>query len=181
MSDRVAVEPEKARARGIEATLRYNPGNDLNLWLSYTRASAEDRIDGDWRPRSWDQRHSISSGVIWNRGPWSVSGTVLWHSGWQTTLLPTTIAEDEQPDLQRNGDQLPDFVSVDFRVSRTWEWPQQSFTLFLEVTNALNRDNVGAYEYELEEDEVIGGFSATAEEETLLPRVPSLGFLWRFN
>ena len=181
MSDRVEVTPEKARARGIEATLRYNPGNDLNLWLSYTRASADDRIDGDWRPRSWDQRHSISSGVIWNRGPWSVSGTVLWHSGWQTTVLPATIAEDEQPDLQRNGDQLPEFISVDFRVSRTWEWSQQSLTLFLEVTNMLNRDNVGAYEYELEEDEENGGFIVIAEEETLLPLVPSLGLLWRFN
>lgn len=181
MSDRVEVAPEKARARGIEATLRYNPGDELNLWLSYTRASADDRIDGDWRPRSWDQQHSISSGVIWHRGPWSVSGTVLWHSGWQTTLLPATIVEDEQPDLRRNDDQLPEFISVDFRVSHMWEWSQQSLTLFLEVTNALNRDNVGAYEYELEEDDENGGFTVIAEEETLLPLVPSLGLLWRFN
>jgi outer membrane receptor protein involved in Fe transport len=181
MSDRVVVVPEEARARGIETTLRYRPHDNLNLWLSYTRASADDKIDGRWRQRGWDQRHTVSSGIVWDYRQWLFSGSLFWHSGWQTIALPTYVGEDEQPQLYRNKDRLPQFLSMDFRVSRTWEWPRQTFMVFLEVTNATNRENVGAYEYELKEDEENGGFFVIAEEETLLPLVPSLGFQWSFN
>jgi outer membrane cobalamin receptor len=181
MSDRVAVVPESARSRGIETTLRYQHHDNLKLWLSYTRASADDKIEGRWRQRGWDQRHTVSSGVVWNYQHWLFSGSLLWHSGWQTTALPAYIGEDERPQLRRNDERLPHFLSLDIRVSRTWEWPRQAFVVFLEVTNATNRQNVGAYEYELEEDEENGGFFVIAEEETLLPLIPSIGLRWTFN
>ncbi len=106
---------------------------------------------------------------------------MLWHSGWQTTLLPATVGEDELPSLRRNADRLPDYLSLDLRIARTWRWQEQSLSLFFELTNASNRDNVGAYEYDVEEDEENGGYVLLPEAVTLLPRIPSLGVRWTFN
>jgi outer membrane receptor protein involved in Fe transport len=180
-SDRVAVDPSRARSRGIELSMAYQPTQQLNGWLAYTHAYADDELNEAWVKRTRDQRHTLSSGVAWEPGSWSLSAAVLWHSGWQTTLLPPAIGEDELPTLRRNADRLPDYLSLDLKVSRTWRWPQQSLTLFFELTNALNRDNVGAYEYDVEENEEDGGFFLPKEPVTLLPRIPSLGVHWTFN
>ena len=161
--------------------MAYQPADRLNSWLSYTYASAEDELDDRWVSRGWDQRHTISSGVVWEPGNWTLSGAVLWHSGWQTTVLPPEVDEGEQPSLSRNGDRLPQYLSLDLKISRVWQWPQQTLTVFLELTNTTNRQNVGAYEYDVEENEEGDGFLLPREPVTLLPRIPSLGLRWTFN
>ncbi len=180
-SDRIPVVPDSARAKGVELSLAYQPSTWLNGWLGYTYAYAEDEIDGRWVSRGWDQRHTLSTGLAWEPGPWTLSASLLWHSGWQTTLLPPSVGEGELPSLRRNADRLPNYFSLDLRVSRTWRWQDQSLSVFLELTNALDRDNVGAYEYDVEEDEVNGGYLLPREPVTLWPRIPSLGVRWTFN
>jgi outer membrane receptor protein involved in Fe transport len=180
-SDRVEVAPSKARARGLEFSFAYQPVDSLNTWMSYTHAYADDELNGRWVQRGWDQRHTVSSGVVWEPGNWSLSAAVLWHSGWQTTVLPEMVGEDELPALQRNADRLPDYISLDLKVSRTWDWPRQSLTVFFELTNATDRENIGAYEYDVEENEEEGGYFLPREGVTLLPRIPSLGVRWTFN
>lgn len=180
-SDRIEVAPSRARSRGVELTFAYQPAQRLNAWLSYTHAYAEDELDDHWENRGWDQRHTISSGIVWEPGNWTLSASVLWHSGWQTTLLPPAIGEDELPTLERNGDRLPEYFSLDLKVSREWLWRDHRLSVFLELTNTTYRDNVGAYEYDVEEDEESGGYLLPSEPVTLLPRIPSLGFRWTFN
>ena len=180
-SDRVAVSPEKARAQGLELSMVYQPVAWFNTWLGYTHAYADDELDGSWVKRGWDQRHTVSGGMAWEPGSWTLSAALLWHSGWQTTALPTSLSQDEVPNLRRNSDRLPNYFSLDLRIARTWRWQDQSLSLFLELTNSLNRDNVGAYEYDVEEDEENGGYFLPREPVTLLPRIPSLGVRWTFN
>lgn len=180
-SDRVAVLPEKARSRGVEVSFAYQPVDAFNAWLGYTHAYADDQLNGRWVQRGWDQRHTLSAGMAWEPGPWSLSAAALWHSGWQTTLLPESLSEGEQPLLDRNADRLPEYLSLDLRIARRWDWPDQSLTVFFELTNSLNRDNVGAYEYDVEIDEESGGYLLPREPVTLLPRIPSLGVRWTFN
>lgn len=180
-SDRVPVMPEKARARGIEVSLAYQPVAWFNSWLGYTHAYADDDLHGSWVQRGWDQRHTVSLGMAWEPGNWTVSGALLWHSGWQTTLLPPALSADQLPQLERNADRLPDYASLDLRIARTWRWQDQSLSVFFELTNTLNRENVGAYEYDVEEDEVTGGYLLPREAVTLLPRIPNLGLRWTFN
>jgi outer membrane receptor protein involved in Fe transport len=180
-SDRIAVAPSRARSRGVELTLAYERQPGFSSWLSYTHAYAEDKLDGSWVERGWDQRHTVSAGLVWEPGNWSLSAAVLWHSGWQTTLLPPTLDEGELPSLDRNGDRLPDYLSLDLRISRAWHWPNQTLTVFLELTNATNRSNAGAIEYDVEENEEEDGFLLIGEPVTLLPRIPSLGIRWTFN
>ena len=168
-------------AEGLEATIRFNPNPDLNLWLSYTRSNAEDYLAGQWQPRSWDQEHTASGGAIWNFGDWSVSAAMIWHSGWQTTALPATVPSLDPLLLRRNGKRLKPYFSLDARVSRTWTWPNQTLTLFAELTNLTNRANIGAVEHSLEEDEDIGGYLIDSEDVNLLPLVPSIGIQWKFH
>lgn len=179
-SDRIEVAPSKARAQGVEFTLRYERDEALDLWLSYTYSDVEDYIDGQWTPRVWDQGNTVSAGAIWQNEAWSLSGTLLWHSGWRTTTLPRFIPSDEPPQLARNRDRLAYYLSIDVRLSRTWNIGDQSFVLFAEVTNLTNRHNVGGVEYDVEETEAGDGFLLTSSDETLIPLVPSIGFQWRF-
>ncbi|MGD8833086.1 MAG: TonB-dependent receptor, partial [Pseudomonadales bacterium] len=91
-SDRIPVAPEKARARGVEVSLAYQPGEALRTWMSFTHAYADDELRDSWVKRGWDQRDTVSAGITFSPGHWVFSGAVLWHSGWQTTLLPPVIA-----------------------------------------------------------------------------------------
>jgi outer membrane receptor protein involved in Fe transport len=179
-SDRVEVAPSRARARGVEFSLAYEPSTNVGLWGSYTHAYADDRLEDAWVPRGWDQRHTVSAGVAWHPGNWTFSAAALWHSGWQTTVLPAAVAEDEDPILERNADRLPEYFSLDLRVAREWRWAEQRLTVFFELTNATHRKNVGAYEYDVEEAEG-GGYVLPREPVTLLPRMPSLGVRWNFR
>jgi len=180
-SDRVAIAPEKARSRGLELSLTYQPGSRFNSWASYSYASSDDRVNGQWQPRSWDQTNTLSTGFIWTPGDWSLSMSLLWHSGWRTTKLPAALPIGSAPDLARNDDELPDFVSLDARVARTWRFNRQSLTVFAEVTNLLDLTNVGAYEYDIEEDDAAGDYLVSPERVPLLPRVPSIGVRWSFD
>ncbi len=177
-SDRFLIEPERARTRGIETTLRYQNDANMHAWLTLSFGEAEDRIDSRWEPRTWDQGASVSAGVIYDGPKWTLAAALQWHEGWRTTDLPTRVAEDVQPLLQRNDARLKDYLTLDLEVSRTWRWKNQSLTAFLEVTNALARRNVGGIEYDIEEDG--DDFILLPQEETLLPLVPSLGLRWRF-
>ena len=179
-SDRVEIAPRSGRARGFETTLKYEPNDQFVAWLTYTQADVEDHIAGEWEPRSWDQGETVSAGLSWRRGPWTIGATLLWHDGWRTTALPEVIAEDEVPSIRRNRGRLRDYISLDLQVNRKWEWEHQSLTAFLEITNLLSRRNVGGVEYDVEEDEDAGVFLLTTSDEELLPLVPSIGIRWQF-
>ncbi len=178
-SDRFEVTPAKARAQGIEVTLRYEPNDDFSAWLTLTESDVEDRVAGRWEPRVWDQGNSMTAGGVWIRGGWQFSTSISWHDGWRTTRLPSEVEAGAVLSLARNKHRLRDYFSLDLQISRTWETRTQSFTAFLELTNALNRHNVGGIEYDIEETEE-GGFELDPSDETLMPLVPSIGVRWSF-
>jgi len=178
-SDRIALAPEKARARGFELSISGNPDASLRSWFTYSYANAEDRIDGEWQARGWDQEHSVSAGFAWTPGNWTFSAAMLWHSGWRTTSLPDSIESGELPELQRNSTRLPGYFSLDASVARTWHRENQSITLFAEVINLTDHRNIGAYEYDFEA--TTDGYAISREPFTLLPMVPSIGIRWTFD
>ena len=179
-ADRIDLRPSEARAQGVEVSVRYRPGRALEAWLTYSRAAAEDRVDSSWRRRRWNQFQSASAGAVWNRPLWSVSVALLWHTGWQTTRLPEVIAVD-QDRPSWNDERLPAFASLDARVSRTWEWPSHSLTLFAEGSNVLNRRNVSAIDYELASEQGSNVFAVSREYVPTFPFVPSIGLVWEFD
>jgi outer membrane receptor protein involved in Fe transport len=202
--DRVRLEAESARARGIELTLEYRGKGELNWWASYTWAKVTDRIHGMNQRRSWDQRHAVQAGMAWQRGLWEVGLAISVHSGWPTTGMTLGMppgddvdelvngnhdgeeageSEDEDDYFPmpgpRNAEQLGTFATLDFRVSREFPVGLGRLSGFFEVSNATNRRNECCVDYDLDEDEH-GNVFLDGAVDFWLPIVPALGILWEF-
>ena len=106
---------------GVEIRAGSESGARFPWWISYVRSSVEDRIDGAWAPRSWDQPHAARFlvGASWGNG-WfaSVAGTA--HTGWPTTpvtaegvLRPDGSIEVETTIGARNTARFPVYARLD--------------------------------------------------------------------
>lgn len=187
--DRVEIAPRRASASGLEALLERSAGGRWGWTLGYALASVEDEIDGEWVPRSWDQRHSLRFSVNRRLGErWNVNLAGIYHSGWPTTPVAAHTEPGPAgslvvvPDLgARNSDRLPAFQRLDARLARRVSLPSGgSLTAFFEVMNLLNHRNLrgfSGFDFELQGD---GTVLVDPQEETWLPRIPSFGVTWSF-
>ena len=151
-------------------------------------ASTEDDIDGDWQPRSWDQRHAVTFGLnLALPRAWNVSVAGTYHSGFPTTDLAAELVEDDEGELEvepvlgpRNGSRYPPYHRLDLRVTKQLPTRRGELALVLEVSNLLNRRNVCCiedFEFEISDD---GSVTVIREEGYWAPIIPSLGIRWRF-
>ena len=148
----------------------------VSAWLGYAWSWAEDRFGGRIEPRSWDQRHAVTAGVRWSRGPWDVALTETYHSGWPTTRVLLT---GETAVLgPRNAERLGGFNAIDLRVTRTFALSRGALDVFFEASNLLSRENPCCVEYSVEDDD--DELRLDRELHTWLPLVPSVGVLWRY-
>lgn len=180
--DRVRVAPSGARAEGVEVLLRWEPQGQWRAWLGYTWSQARDSIDGRWVPRSWDQKHAINAGVGWARGPWSVTVTDTFHTGWPITKLSLATAADGslQPSVgERNAARVGDYNSLDLRVTRTYALARGALDVYFEATNLFSRENECCIQYTTT-TAADGSVVLREEMEHWLPLVPSIGVLWRY-
>jgi outer membrane cobalamin receptor len=186
--DRVRVMPDYGRGRGIEILLKQTGRSRLSWWLSYSVASAEDHIDGDMVPRSWDQRHAASFGLNLDLPRrWNLNLAGTYHSGWPTTEINVVEIEDEEGETEsvpvlgpRNAARYPSFLRLDMRVSKTYVYRRSQLRLFLEVINLTNRENICCVEDVEVSEQVDGQPLLVIEERTWAPIVPSLGLHWQF-
>lgn len=180
--DRVMIDAERSEAQGIEVMLRLRPHGAWSGWLGYTWSQVRDRVDGRDVPRSWDQPHAVSLGVVWASGPWTVTLADSYHTGWPTTPLEL-IDVNGVPELvteRRNTDRFDYFNTLDFRVTRTFALPRGALDVFVEVDNAIDRENPCCSEYEFGQADD-GTTTVTQHVDSWLPLVPSAGVLWRFG
>jgi hypothetical protein len=187
-ADRILVEPEGGRSRGVELTVRRDGHERIGWWASYAWSRAEDVIDGADVPRSWDQRHAVSFGLDLRlpRG-WNVNLGGVFHSGWPTTAVTGVLAGNggDEPDVElvlgpRNGGRYPDYYRLDLRAGKTFTTRGGEITIVLEVLNLTDRENLCCVEdftYEVSDD---GEVVVIPEYGTWAPLVPSLGVQWRF-
>lgn len=179
--DRVMIDPDSARAYGIEALLRLRPHGSWSGWLSYAWSRAEDRIDGRDVPRSWDQRHALTLGVVWSKGPWTVSLANSYHSGWPRTPLRVEFGAGV-PRVSsgvRNRDHFGSYNSLDLRVTRVFALSRGVLDVFAEVTNATSKANACCVQYRSHVNES-GSVHYESDVDSWLPLVPSVGVLWRY-
>lgn len=178
--DRVAVDPQRARARGADLSVHRQLGDRAALRLHYGYMDAEDRLDGDWVPRRWSQRHSAGTVLSWQSNVLVAALAVNWHSGWRGATLPPEVAAGTVlgvADVLNNAT-LEDYLSVDASVRRTWRVGRSDVTIFASVTNVTGRDNLAGIDYDAEaEDDIV---YLEPETETLIPMVPSVGVLISF-
>ncbi len=164
------------RVYGLEAMLRLRPGRvPLLAWLSYTLQRAERRDSpGDaWYTSPWDQPHVLTL----------VLGAVLPH-GWEAGLRARYTSGSPEPRVtgalydadhdvaltwvdRANPSRLPDFFSLDLRVSKRFRWGPVDLQVIAEVLNATNQSNVESRIYSFDR--------RSSVPVTGLPILPSVG------
>jgi hypothetical protein len=181
--DRVVIAPEHGRARGAEVLVARSHAPEsltgaLTWWLGYSWSIAKERESGAEVLRSWDQTHALSAGANWSTQHWNASLGFIQRSGWPTTAV---TLEGRKPlplvaALGRNAVRTAPYRSLNVRVARDFALDHSSLSVFLEVANALARDNPCCSAYEIDDDTA----GLEIEQQHAMPRIPSLGFLWQF-
>jgi hypothetical protein len=187
--DRVRIDAPQARARGVELTVRRDTDSGLSGWVSLGYARAEDLDGGVYRPRTWEQRESLSFGGSWRGSGWDLSVAGLVHSGAPTTAIGVNATRLPGPgyafDVQgvvgpRNAENWDAYARVDMRVSRNLQLTSSELSFYLEITNMLGRKN----ECCVDDYEVRPGRNDTmyldVKQGYWLPLLPSAGFQWEF-
>jgi outer membrane cobalamin receptor len=185
-ADRVLVAPDRARAEGFELALRRDGGRRWGWWASYAYARAEDNIDGEWVPRNWDQRHTVSFDVNFRpNAKWNLNLGGIYHSGWPTTavLAEWTTGPGGAPAIRvypgpRNRERLPYYLRLDVRASRDFRLRHGTFSLYLEVMNLLNRENLVRPESFWIYANPDGSLAVGHDREAFVSLIPSLGIRW---
>jgi hypothetical protein len=187
-ADRIRLAPDRAEARGLELVLKGPLSRRWRWWGSWALAAVDDRIDGQWVPRSWDQRSAVSFNVSWLAGRnWTLSLAGLFHSGWPTTRADVTwvMLPDGTWDLvteigERNAARLPGYRRIDIRVSRSFLFRGGQGSFFVEVINLFNYENVRVEDHCSFDQFGSRPYGLSQTQETWAPIFPTLGFTLTF-
>lgn len=177
--DRLHISPDRATARGIEASIRSRREGPLDWWASYTWSEVRDTINGIKFRRSWDQTNALSAGVLWSFERWDLSAAANFRTGWPTTQA--AIADDGPENLvttgPRNAERLGNYATLDLRAARRFQTDVGLISVFLELSNSLNRRNECCVEYDID----VGDTDEFVLDRTQsLPLLPSIGVSWQF-
>jgi outer membrane receptor for ferrienterochelin and colicin len=173
--DRVQISPNRARVEGVDLQGRLDLSEAVSALVRGSWMNADDRIDGEWVPRKWSQHYTLQGMVVWQRDSWSASAALTWHSGWRTTALPPVVPVGAVLPLESvlNHDVLPNYVSLDLSLRKSWQLGRTTIMLLADVTNAFDHDNAAGIDYV--SNETASSVVLKPDREQLLPWVPSIG------
>jgi hypothetical protein len=183
--DRVTVVPTRGRSQGVELMLENN-GSRMDWSASYVLARSEDEVGGRWVPRTIDQRHALNLVMAFRPKPnWSIGGSWQYHSGWPATSI-TFRAERVGNSVwsvpsfgEVKGERLPSYHRLDLRATRLFQVGDHRISVYLDVFNALNRQNARGFEYSVFFNQN-GQLLQQESYQSLLPRIPTFGINWEF-
>ena len=166
-------------ARGVEILLQRKSATGFSGWLSYAygRNRYTDTVHAESFFGDNDQRHALNLyGFYRLSDRFSLSAKARVGSN---TPAPGYFAESDGTytlSARRNELRLPLYSRVDVRGNRTFNWSGRRLTLFAEVINVLNRDNVRF---------VPPSVNSTTRRvsnmfEQMIPVLPSVGVLFEF-
>ncbi len=178
--DRVEIAASSGNIQGLEFLLQDRSALPWGWWFSYALSRAEETVDSNVIPRSWDQRNTLNGGVSWTQGPWELSLAGTWHTGWPTT--PVRLAPGSSTEVligEQNSARFDPFRSLDLRAAYTFELGDSRLLAFVELTNSLGMKNPCCVEYKVVDT---GNGSARLQQSfEYWPRfVPNIGVLWTF-
>jgi hypothetical protein len=153
--------------------------------VAYSLARVEDRVDGRWVPRSWDQRHALNASVDWTPGPgWDLTLAATVHSGRPTTPVSGTLVDGLGAATPifgpRNSDRLPAYGRADLRVSRSIPLRGSDLRGTLTVTDLLNRGTSCCIVDVTVLPQPDGSVIVARHLRDGLPRLVTFGINWRF-
>jgi len=132
------------RSKGGELQIGRKAANGLTGWIGYGWGqSLWNEGDSEWFPGNYDQRHSVN---IFAQYRWStrfdLSGKWRFATGLPVPAYVTYRDDRYYVAEHRNMARLPDYSRLDVRAAKSFNRDRYRLTLFVEVVNLLNRDNV---------------------------------------
>jgi hypothetical protein len=165
-------------ARGVEVFLRRRATQGVAGWVScaYGRTRQTDTVTGERFWADFDQRHTVNLYAT-TRLSSRTSASARFRLG---SNMPVPGYFDQRGDElvlapTRNTLRLPTYARLDLRVNRTYNFQTRRLTLFAEVINVLNRENLGLTDGTIRSDASVTGFV-----EKLFPVLPSVGLRVEF-
>jgi hypothetical protein len=166
-------------ATGVEVLVQRRDPNGLTGWLAYSFGKLQytDNVTGETFWGDLDQRHALNAyasyrvSTQWNVGAKLRVGSNFPVPGYYREQDGTYFISD-----RRNEERLPVYARLDIRASRTFTWARARMTLFGEVINALDRDNVRSNPPSIDSRT----WRVSHLFETMIPIVPSAGVLVEF-
>jgi outer membrane receptor for ferrienterochelin and colicin len=167
------------QAHGVEFTLQRRSNSRLSGWASYAYGHARyhDQVTGESFWADFDQRHTVNAyGLYRFNERFSASGRFREGSNypaqgyWQEQNGAFVVG------TTRNDLRIPTYARLDLRLNRTFIRREARLTLFAEVLNVLDRNNVRQGTAGINPVT----FQATHLFDRLFPRVPSAGVLVEF-
>lgn len=193
--EQLFTSAESGSARGIElfVSMRRVPlpfiARRLSaLGLAYALSKSEVEAEAGTLPRDFDRRHSLSLNAnypIWNDG-WL---NIVWryHTGdpytgaWYEKIpsADKTSYAWQKSYGAANGERYPSYHSLDVRLTRNFSFKRWKLSLYIQVMNLYNRQNVHEYSFEETEDDA-GEIFYEKIAEHFLPILPTLGLSAQF-
>jgi hypothetical protein len=167
-------------ARGVEVVVQRSTPNGFSGWVSYAfgRNRYRDYLNGETFWGDLDQRHTLNLyGFYRLSDRTSVTGKFRLGTNFPA---PGYYAETDDGTYvlidRRNELRLPLYARLDLRANRTYTWSKRRLSLFVEVMNVLNRDNVRMSVPRVNQLT----HAVTRLFEEMVPIVPSAGILIEF-
>jgi hypothetical protein len=166
-------------ARGLELLVQRSSARGVSGWVSYAFAHNRyrDRVNGETFWGDFDQRHTLNAYALYR---WSDRGSFVAKLRVGSNFpIPGYLAE--QANLffvtgERNTARLPVYSRLDLRANRTFNWSRRRLTLFAEVINVLNRENVRFNPPAIN----VVTRQASRPFDSMLPIIPSAGVMIEF-
>jgi len=185
---RIGIDPDRGSARGMEILVARELGEHWAWSTNYVLAVAEDEIDGEWVPRTLDQRHSFGFNVAYKPNDnWRLSAAWHYHTGWPTTDTGFRIdsLSDGSLFLARdfgpfNATRLPVYHRLDLRATRNFSVGNGVLQVYADIFNAYNRTNISSYDHWAYVNENGDLFFGRNNGQEMMPILPSIGVRWEF-
>jgi TonB dependent receptor/Carboxypeptidase regulatory-like domain/TonB-dependent Receptor Plug Domain len=166
-------------SRGLEVMLRRVDSSAFSGWISYSYGHHRyhDSVSGEAFWGDLDQRHTMNLYGLYRLSPrTSVTAKLRMGSNFPVPGYYEGTGGRYFISDTRNDVRLPSFARLDMRANQTFAWSARRLTLFVEVINVLNRENVRYHPPSIDSRT----FETRRLFESLLPVVPSAGILIEF-
>jgi hypothetical protein len=164
--------------RGVDLVFERRAASGPAGWVGYTfaRTRYRDAVTNETFPGDFDQRHTINA-FVQQRVSYRMDVSAKLRVGSNFPVVGYFAGSPENLQLSslRNQVRLPTYARLDLRADRTFTFDRRRLTLFVEVMNALGRQNLRRSDGSITTAGLVSGF---VERE--IPFVPSAGILIEF-
>lgn len=136
---------QRAHARGFEIFLQRRSANRLSGWISYAYNFTQfhDGIANLAFPSDYDSRNSVRAFAMYRlSNTWNLSSRFVYGTGLPVPGFFEIRNGIPYLSAERNSLRLPSYQRTDFRINKSFVKRRTQYTLFAEVVNVTNHDNL---------------------------------------